>query len=186
MSWSKSHLIRFQNCALLAEFLEGVMVREEDLNQRPLNCENCTKNRLCQPHELRHEHLERYYNIQNFQSFFPNDTCTGSLAGDVIGCLLFHHSQQMACNVHAITAIVSTTDDKTNLKTTPPSKDHVISREQKRIATAVYPTASLLNHACDPDVIVRWVYSWTMCWNMGESRMYEKDSTLLLAWLSLS
>ena len=151
----KSHLIYFQNCVLLAEFLEGVMVKEEDLNQRPVNCENCTKNRLCHPHELQNEHLERYYNVQNFQSFFANETCTSSLAGDVIGCLLFHHSQQMACNVHAITAIVSTGEDKTNLKTSLPSKDHVVSREQKRIATAVYPTASLLNHACDPDVIVR-------------------------------
>ena len=123
--------------------------------KRPVNCENCTKNRLCQSHELQHEHLEQYYNVQNFQSFFPNESCTSSLAGDVIGCLLFHHSQQMACNVHAITAIVSTGEDKTNLRTSLPTKDHVVSREQKRIATAVYPTASLLNHACDPDVIVR-------------------------------
>lgn len=146
----------FQNCALLAEFLEDVMVREEDLNQRPVTCEDCTKNRLCQPHELQHQQLEQYQNIQSFQSLFLNETCIRSLSEDMIGCLLFHHSQQMACNVHAITAIVSTSNDKTNLKTPHhPSKEHVVSREQKRIATAVYPTASLLNHACDPDVIVR-------------------------------
>lgn len=131
------------------------MVREEDLNPRPVNCEDCTKNRLCQPPELQNQQLEQYYNIQNVQNLFPSGTCTSSLTGDVIGCLLFHHSQQMACNVHAITAIVSTSNDKTNLKTHYPSKEHVVSREQKRIATAVYPTASLLNHACDPDVIVR-------------------------------
>lgn len=130
------------------------MVREEDLNQRPVSCENCAKNRLCQPHELQHEQLEQYYNIHHFQSFFSNESSTSSLGEDMLGCLLFHHSQQMACNVHAVTAIVSTSDDKANLKSHP-SKEHVVSREQKRIATAVYPTASLLNHACDPDVIVR-------------------------------
>ena len=134
------------------------MVREEDLNQKPVSCENCEKNRLCQPHELQEQQqqqLEQYYNIQNFENLFPNETCISSLSGDVIGCLLFHHSQQMACNVHAITAIVSTSNDKANLRTHHQSKEHVVCREQKRIATAVYPTASLLNHACDPDVIVR-------------------------------
>lgn len=183
------------NCALLAEFLEGVMVREDDLNQRPVNCENCTKNRLCQSHELQHEHLEQYYNVQNFQSFFPNESCTSSVAGDVIGCLLFHHSQQMACNVHAITAIVSTGEDKTNLRTSLPTKDHVVSREQKRIATAVYPTASLLNHACDPDVIVSFVDGYLVvrathniakgseishCYGPHVSRMGREDRQKLL------
>lgn len=151
---------------LLAEFLHGIMDREDDSHQRPLSCDNCTKNRLCKPHELQHEKLEQYYNVNNFQNLFSTSlqqeldsanedgAGTSCLPADVIGCLLFHHSQQMSCNVHAITAIVSTSDDKTNPKHYP-SKDQVVSREQKRIATAVYPTASLLNHACDPDVIVR-------------------------------
>ena len=72
------------------------------------------------------------------------DTAKDCLTTDMIGCLLLHHQQQVTCNVHAITAIVST------------NNEHGVStREQKRIASAIYPTASLLNHACDPDVIVR-------------------------------
>ena len=142
------------------------MVREDDLPQRPLSCDNCTRNRLCQAHELQDEKLQQYYGVNNFQNLFCSSLTqelesaeesgaeTSFISADVVGCLLFHHSQQMSCNVHAITAIVSTGDDKSNSKHHS-SKDHVISREQKRIATAVYPTASLLNHACDPDVIVR-------------------------------
>ena len=142
------------------------MFREDDSHQRPLSCDNCTRNRLSHPQEMQHEKCEQYYNINNFQNLFctnlqqeldsTSETGEGAscLPADVIGCLLFHHSQQMSCNVHAITAIVSTSDDKANSKHRT-SKDQVVTREQKRIATAVYPTASLLNHACDPDVIVR-------------------------------
>ena len=139
------------------------MVTEEDSHQRQLSCENCTKNRLCQSHELNHEKLEQNYNVNNFQNLFctnlaqelenldESDGVASCLPADVIGCLLFHHSQQLSCNVHAITGIVPTSDDKKHFST----KEQVVTREQKRIAIAVYPTASLLNHACDPDVIVR-------------------------------
>ena len=82
-----------------------------------------------------------------------------SLSGDMIGCLLFHHLQQMSCNVHAITAIVTSSvfvNPQGGIRRAGTTKQHVSTREQKRIASAIYPTASLLNHACDPDVIVRW------------------------------
>lgn len=87
-----------------------------------------------------------------------NEGFTNTLSEEVVGSLLLHHQQQMPCNVHAITKIVSTSSsDEEN------DEDYngiavqgqVISREQRRIATAIYSTGSLLNHACDPDVIVR-------------------------------
>ena len=140
----------FQNCALLSEFLQDVLIKKEELPSRPTNCDDCTRNRLCQANEQPHGQFKLNYIFQNLQSLFPTDTSPSSLGGDVVGCLLFHHSQQMACNVHAITAIVSTNGDK--------PRQQVVSREQKRIGSAIYPTASLLNHACDPDVIVRWVF----------------------------
>lgn len=140
----------FQNCALLSEFLQDVLIKKEELPTRPTNCDDCTRNRLCQVNEQPHGQFKQNYIFQNLQNLFPTDTSPSSLGGDVVGCLLFHHSQQMACNVHAITAIVSTNGDK--------PRQQVVSREQKRIGSAIYPTASLLNHACDPDVIVRWVF----------------------------
>ncbi|RMX37735.1 hypothetical protein pdam_00006600 [Pocillopora damicornis] len=138
-----------RNCALLSEFLQDVLIKKEELPTRPTNCDDCTRNRLCQVNEQPHGQFKQNYIFQNLQSLFPTDTSPSSLGGDVVGCLLFHHSQQMACNVHAITAIVSTNGDK--------PRQQVVSREQKRIGSAIYPTASLLNHACDPDVIVSFV-----------------------------
>lgn len=140
------------------------MVKDDSSPERPLNCDNCTRNRLALSKDLQQE--KQSYNVNNFENLFStklhqelestNDSVEGTscLSADLVGCLLFHHSQQMSCNVHAITAIVSTSDNRTNPKHAT-SKDQVVTREQKRIATAVYPTASLLNHACDPDVIVR-------------------------------
>ena len=146
---------------MLAEFLQGALV-QEDLQQRPLNCESCLKNRLCQVHGQQCEKRELKYNVNNVQNLFCTNLAqelkgedessreTTCLSADVIGCLLFHHSQQLSCNVHAITGIVSTSDSARHS-----TKEQVVTREQKRIATALYPTACLLNHACDPDVIVR-------------------------------
>ena len=77
-----------------------------------------------------------------------NATSNGSnrgLSEDAMGCLLLHHIQQMPCNIHAVTALIS-------IK----AEGGVWSKEQRRIAAGIYPTASLMNHACDPDVIVRY------------------------------
>ncbi|EDO35173.1 predicted protein [Nematostella vectensis] len=79
------------------------------------------------------------------------------LSSDVVGALLVHHLQQMPCNVHAITAIVSTSSSDEEDEEMGSSHDQVVAREQRRIASAIYPTASLLNHACDPDVLVSFV-----------------------------
>ncbi|XP_015754970.1 PREDICTED: LOW QUALITY PROTEIN: SET and MYND domain-containing protein 4-like [Acropora digitifera] len=158
--------------ALLAEFVGGVMVMDDngvdDELQRPSKCDDCVKNRLSHSPDQEHERLEQGRMSSNFQKLFCSNLqqeleCSNESSGgpsclstDVVGCLLFHHSQQMSCNVHAITAIVSASDDRASHRH-PTSKEQVITREQKRIASAVYPTASLLNHACDPDVIVSFV-----------------------------
>ncbi|XP_028396803.1 SET and MYND domain-containing protein 4-like [Dendronephthya gigantea] len=80
----------------------------------------------------------------------PTDTngTTPGITEDIMGCLLLHHIQQMPCNIHAVTAIVPVN-----------GRDGVWSKEQRRIAAALYPTASLMNHACDPDVIVSFIGS---------------------------
>lgn len=87
-----------------------------------------------------------------------NEDLLNTLTEEIVGSLLLRHQQQMPCNVHAITAIVSTSssdeenDDDFNGLASP---GQVITREQRRIASAIYPTGSLINHACDPDIIVR-------------------------------
>ncbi|PIK56530.1 hypothetical protein BSL78_06547 [Apostichopus japonicus] len=70
-----------------------------------------------------------------------NDTEVCALAG-----LISRHILQLRCNVHAITAVhpQGHADD-------PGRK--VETTEQVRVASAVYPTVSLMNHGCDPNVI---------------------------------
>lgn len=58
------------------------------------------------------------------------------------GCIL-HHIAQMICNGHAITKVdFSSTSTKKN----------TVSEEKQRIATAIYPSASMMNHSCDPNI----------------------------------
>ncbi|XP_077494043.1 protein-lysine N-methyltransferase SMYD4-like [Amblyomma americanum] len=60
------------------------------------------------------------------------------------GGLLLRHIQQLVCNAHAITSLESRTTQE---------DDVVVTTEQVRIATAIYPSASLMNHACSPNII---------------------------------
>jgi len=62
-----------------------------------------------------------------------------------LGALLVRHIQQLVCNAHAITSL-----------DTPESNDGaamVVEQDQVRIATAIYPTTSLLNHSCEPTIV---------------------------------
>ena len=65
-----------------------------------------------------------------------------------IGSLLLRHIQQLVCNAHAITEV----------KVTEPGEQTLVQEtSQVRVATAIYPTASLMNHSCDPTIISRYV-----------------------------
>lgn len=60
--------------------------------------------------------------------------------------LLLHHALQLRCNAHAVTAIVGSDRDRE-------SPVHCV--EQTKLGSALYVSASLLNHSCDPNTIVR-------------------------------
>ncbi|ELU01530.1 hypothetical protein CAPTEDRAFT_197951 [Capitella teleta] len=61
-----------------------------------------------------------------------------------IGGLLLRHICQLVCNAHAITRLEQGLCSQA-----------VVECQQVRIATAIYPTTSLLNHSCDPSIIAR-------------------------------
>jgi hypothetical protein len=63
-----------------------------------------------------------------------------------VGGVLLRHVQQLVCNAHAITALHTTQVDQ---------QSAVETHSQVRVATAIYPTASLMNHSCDPTIISR-------------------------------
>ena len=61
-----------------------------------------------------------------------------------IGSLLLRHICQLVCNAHAITELQITQAVDSSL---------VEGKSQVRVATAIYPTASLMNHSCDPTIL---------------------------------
>lgn len=69
-----------------------------------------------------------------------------------VGGLLLKHILQLICNAHAITSLERTTSAK-ECDDLPDT--NVDAQEQVRIATAIYPTASLMNHSCDPTIVSR-------------------------------
>lgn len=65
---------------------------------------------------------------------------------------------QLICNGHAITKLGITESTQESLtESTPPEcrNGEVVSQEQVRIATAIFPSASMMNHSCDPNIINR-------------------------------
>nr|CAD7398216.1 unnamed protein product [Timema cristinae] len=61
-----------------------------------------------------------------------------------VGNLLHRHVAQLVCNGHAIT----------KLHTAPGiHSSQVVTECQVRVATAIYPSASMMNHSCDPNII---------------------------------
>jgi SET and MYND domain-containing protein len=63
-----------------------------------------------------------------------------------ISSLLLKHILQLISNGHAITKLNTTTDNK---------QDNFYIQQEGRIATAIYPSASIMNHSCDPNIINR-------------------------------
>lgn len=66
-----------------------------------------------------------------------------------ISCLLLRHMAQLVCNGHAIYEVGDCDTDLEAGELGPA----VVNTAQYRIATAIYPSASMMNHSCDPSVI---------------------------------
>ncbi|XP_066491945.1 SET and MYND domain-containing protein 4 [Tiliqua scincoides] len=62
----------------------------------------------------------------------------------ILGEAMLRHMLQLRCNAHAITT----------LRESGSGDGPVASSEQVRLATAIFPVVSLLNHSCDPNTSV--------------------------------
>jgi hypothetical protein len=65
----------------------------------------------------------------------------------LVGAMILRHIAQLVCNGHAITKLDRTFPENENKE--------VWTERQVRIATAIYPSASMMNHSCDPNIINR-------------------------------
>ncbi|KAK2583765.1 hypothetical protein KPH14_009675 [Odynerus spinipes] len=74
---------------------------------------------------------------------FPCDTSIESDRHLYVGSLLLRHILQLLSNGPAIT----------KLDVIVSGKDKVLTEQENRIAKAIYPSASMMNHSCDPNVI---------------------------------
>jgi len=88
-------------------------------------------------------------------------SCSDEVEEDVllyVGGLMLRHITQLICNASAIYEVGPTPlDDSDEMGDggggSPGSASCVVSNNQFRIATAIYPSASMMNHSCDPSVI---------------------------------
>lgn len=84
--------------------------------------------------------------------FTEEDKLAGSESEAIgqVGALLLRHIAQLVCNAHAITKLDS---DRNSAIISVDHYNTVVPESQQRIATAIYPSASMMNHSCDPNII---------------------------------
>lgn len=98
--------------------------------------------------------------LENFTDYFitgsPLHLDTSLSLSNDVGHRMLLHIGQLICNGHAITklGITESTQESLTESTTPECRNgEVVSQEQVRIATAIFPSASMMNHSCDPNII---------------------------------
>ncbi|XP_046664063.1 SET and MYND domain-containing protein 4-like [Homalodisca vitripennis] len=79
--------------------------------------------------------------LEQYTSYFKDNA---PIDVETMGCRILRHIAQLICNGHAITKIDSVALKENCHKT--------ISETKQRIATAIYPSASMMNHSCDQNI----------------------------------
>lgn len=64
--------------------------------------------------------------------------------------LFLHHLLQLRCNSHSITTVMKDSEE---------GDDVVQASHEVQIGSVIFPTASLFNHSCWPNIIFRYIYS---------------------------
>lgn len=83
--------------------------------------------------------------LQKKTDFFETHS---ELVPDLVGNELLQHMTRLVCNGNAISSHMLSDYDSETLTS-------IIDESQPRIGTAIFPTSSLLNHSCDPNVFSR-------------------------------
>lgn len=83
--------------------------------------------------------------MQKKTDFFETHT---KLIQNSVGNELLYHMTRLVCNGNAIsTHLLSDHDFE--------ASSSIVDESQPRIGTAIFPTSSLLNHSCDPNIFSR-------------------------------
>lgn len=84
--------------------------------------------------------------LKNYTSYFESNP---GVTFEEMGTRILRHIAQLVCNGHAITKIDATELEEGYSKT--------FGEAQTRIATAIYPSVSMMNHSCDHNTLNRFV-----------------------------
>lgn len=81
--------------------------------------------------------------LEKYTDFFVQNPLTKV---EEMGARILRHIAQLVCNGHAIT--------KVDVEANKPEKGftNTLTEAQVRIATAIYPSASMMNHSCDQNI----------------------------------
>lgn len=85
--------------------------------------------------------------LKNYTSYFESNP---TITFEEMGTRILRHIAQLVCNGHAITKIDATESVEGYSKT--------LGEAQTRIATAIYPAVSMMNHSCDHNILNRFVF----------------------------
>jgi hypothetical protein len=73
--------------------------------------------------------------------------------------LFHHHLLQLRCNSHFVSIVISDNvcQESSEIVSTVSDGGHsaIETTSEKRLGSAVYPTASLMNHSCTPNAFFR-------------------------------
>ena len=95
--------------------------------------------------EYLHDHITRHPNQH------PPDSDQDLDAG--LRTLLLHHLLQLRCNSHSVTSVV---EEGGNGSEGGGEEEKVVqSTGEIQVGSVIYPTASLFNHSCWPNIIFR-------------------------------
>lgn len=84
---------------------------------------------------------------KNMLPQFAPEEWTDDLSLLYVSSILLRNMLQLICNGHAITKQSDSSSDT----------DDIDSEYECRVATAIYPAASMMNHSCDPNIMNRFI-----------------------------
>lgn len=120
----------------------------QTLRERLLSCNLSTKVGSA-PSTPTHKSRSPVHSRLSVNSVEENEMPTGPASTELfIGGLLLRHILQLVCNANAITELQTISQ--------PGGGGSVLNQRQVKVATGIFPTASLMNHSCNPTVISRY------------------------------
>ena len=78
--------------------------------------------------------------------------------------LFYYHLLQIRCNTHTISTVRTEKDPFPRLSeaATGGTVGEVLQSSEDKLGCALYPTASFMNHSCNPNVFFRYVSLWAV------------------------